>query len=556
MKNVFIILLVVLTAAASWAVPVFPGAEGYAAEAPGGRGGRVIVVTSTLGGGAGSLSAALMATGPRIIVFRVSGEIPMNVSSFGAAQSFVTVAGHTSPGGVTMTKSGGTILSSYRSGLHDMVLRHLRMRGSNSTYDNISLNSCYNIFIDHCDFSGSSDEAFDITFSYDFTVSWCTIANSGQGQTYGALIAYTPTSNVSLHHNLFAHHVHRGGPHMHWGSQPASETAIVQYINNICYNNQNCRFLDASAPTGSAQWNFAGNYYKAGPNTGSNCLNGYPPANIAGGSNVSIYDTDNIWIKSDGSQSTDVLDLRYSSPNRVSTPFNMPAVTTYSAQANYDTVLDKVGAWPRDDMNTRTVNDVRTKTGSLRDLSESNITSGPIPPDDADMDGMPDFWETGMGFNPNDSAGKNSDHDNDGYTNIEEYINDLALARLCEDYYNPVYPIPNNWADYNPSCCKSLADVEDVTSVNETGFLSLSPNPYSGSGKIDIIFYSASNRFDKGLVAVYSVNGRLVKTFPVYRQIGWDGRDSRGAALAPGLYVVKWQQESRLMVQQKLVVLR
>jgi hypothetical protein len=49
------------------------------------------------------------------------------------------------------------------------------------------------------------------------------------------------------------------------------------------------------------------------------------------------------------------------------------------------------------------------------------------PPQDSDHDGMPDNWESARGLNPNtnDSA---QDRNNDGYTNIEEYLYELAAA--------------------------------------------------------------------------------------------------------------------------------
>jgi hypothetical protein len=47
---------------------------------------------------------------------------------------------------------------------------------------------------------------------------------------------------------------------------------------------------------------------------------------------------------------------------------------------------------------------------------------------DTDLDGMPDHWEIEHGLDPNvgGSAQYNGDFDGDGYTNIEEYINDVG----------------------------------------------------------------------------------------------------------------------------------
>ncbi len=52
-----------------YALPAFPGAEGFGSDTPGGRGGRVIKVTNLNASGPGSLNAACQTRGPRIVVF-------------------------------------------------------------------------------------------------------------------------------------------------------------------------------------------------------------------------------------------------------------------------------------------------------------------------------------------------------------------------------------------------------------------------------------------------------------------------------------------------------
>jgi hypothetical protein len=49
--------------------PAFPGAEGFGATTPGGRGGRVIGVTTVDDDGPGSFRQAVAAKGPRTVVF-------------------------------------------------------------------------------------------------------------------------------------------------------------------------------------------------------------------------------------------------------------------------------------------------------------------------------------------------------------------------------------------------------------------------------------------------------------------------------------------------------
>lgn len=56
----------------------FPGAQGFAAFTPGGRGGKIIRVTTLEATGRGSLTEAVHAKGPRIIVFEVGGVIDLD----------------------------------------------------------------------------------------------------------------------------------------------------------------------------------------------------------------------------------------------------------------------------------------------------------------------------------------------------------------------------------------------------------------------------------------------------------------------------------------------
>jgi len=90
-------LLLLLAASPATAQTAFPGAVGWAAETPGGRGGRIVRVTNLDADGPGSLKAALEARGPRIVVFEVGGVIDMGLTTITITEPFLTIAGQTAP---------------------------------------------------------------------------------------------------------------------------------------------------------------------------------------------------------------------------------------------------------------------------------------------------------------------------------------------------------------------------------------------------------------------------------------------------------------------------
>src|SRR3990167_6704486 len=106
-------------------IPAFPGCEGFGCDTPGGRGGRVIAVTNLNDSGPGSLRDALLQTGPRIVVFEVSGTINLNsYLTLRSDNSYVTVAGQTAPGDGIAIEGAPMWLE----GLHDAVFQHVRFR--------------------------------------------------------------------------------------------------------------------------------------------------------------------------------------------------------------------------------------------------------------------------------------------------------------------------------------------------------------------------------------------------------------------------------------------
>jgi hypothetical protein len=384
----------------------------------GGRGGSVYVVTTLNWSGPGSFHEAITATEPRIIVFRVAGviNVPSEGAFLGEANSYVTVAGQTSPGGITFAGAPGAFLHSYQNDFHDAVFRFLRFRGRGN-YDGISFSQAHHLVFDHCDFSGGADEAFDITSSHHVTLQWSTVTNSTASQGgKGSLIAYAPTAGFSLHHNLYAHHALRFFPHMHWGNGGVPSTgAVIEFSNNVGYNSadQAAMYLNDAENAGALAFNVVGNHVKGGPNTpGGAYAFGLVPG-------ASLYAVDNVYPGYD-----------LFSPFRVLTPLSeraaAPPITIHSSSEVFDVVLDKAGAFPRDPMNERVAQEARSGTGQLEKQDDPYLTTSWPAPTDTDLDGMPDDWETERGLDPSDPADAASDRDGDGYTNVEEYVNGVA----------------------------------------------------------------------------------------------------------------------------------
>src|SRR5437868_4048348 len=75
----------------------FPGAQGWAASTPGGRGGALLRVTTLAASGPGSLAAAVATAGPRIVVFEVGGVIDLGRTVIDVRAPYLTIAGQTAP---------------------------------------------------------------------------------------------------------------------------------------------------------------------------------------------------------------------------------------------------------------------------------------------------------------------------------------------------------------------------------------------------------------------------------------------------------------------------
>ena len=416
-----------LSAAEREALPAFPGAEGFGAIAKGGRGGRIIKVTSLRSGGPGSLQAACSAEGPRIIVFDVSGAVEGDVV---IEHGDVSILGQTAPGaGITIA---GSLKTRYgvRRPIEDIVIRFLRVRPPNArgaSGDSIQLSENKRVILDHVSCCWASDETIDIYGAQDVTIQWCSLEESlltshEKGVHNYGLISGPNGARVSIHHTLFAHHRRRC---------PAIANGPADVRNNVVYNVRDAFHHDNRPNDGG--YNIVGNYYKRGPSDPKIfpfCFQG----------TVSYYLRDNyidgIGTIQDPWAEADKLDgLRYyaKSGRKADREVSTPKVTTHSPTETYELVLQQAGGLPRDAITRRTVEEVQKGTGTWGRKPQADLLAGLTPgkkPPDTDGDGIPDEWETAHKLDPK-NASDNAQAMPSGYSAIEEYCNALA-ARLIE----------------------------------------------------------------------------------------------------------------------------
>ena len=447
MRNVMRPLVLVFAAAlgaqaAAADLPAFPGAEGFGAYARGGRGGRMIEVTTLDRAGPSSLRAAVAAKGPRIVVFRVGGTIDLK-GGLGIREPFLTIAGQTAPGDGICLRAGGI-----RVGAHDVVIRHLRVRVGDSpegsdpeNRDAIDIagepDRVYNVIIDHCSFSWAIDE--NVTTWYgprNVTIQWCISSESlldslhPKGPHGMGMLLGSRDNTVTVHHCLLAHNSGRNPLIGDTGKNKGP--SVFDYRNNVMYNHGPWSCTNVR---GTSHVNYVGNTIKMGPDGMKDRPRG---VNFDPRLAQRFFVRDNIWPGRPPGQVDDWLIMgnvlgskRNAPPPRLclSQPIPAPPVTTESAASAYESVLRRVGAVlpVRDVVDARIVEEARTGTGYIID-TQWDVAGWPEyrsakPPSDSDHDGMPDPWERRYGFAPKNPADGPKDADGDGYTNVEEYLN-------------------------------------------------------------------------------------------------------------------------------------
>lgn len=434
----------------------FPGAEGFGAFTPGGRFGKILIVTNlndttdvASSDYKGSLRWALESTWEddpialydqrRFIVFQVGGIIDLE-EPLEIAHPFTTIAGQTAPGGITLRRETLRIIT------HDVIVRGLRIRvgddaGPTCCRDGLNISTSkadddvYNIIVDHSSISWAIDE--NISFyvkpeSYSLhnvTIQWSIISEGLHHSVHVDEGATTPNphsmgmiigsgaSNISIHHNLFA---------QNWGRNPRlSGVSNAEFINNVIYA-WGDKAVEISSDVNTAS--IISNYFKTGVHSKFREIY-FSKINPAS----SIYVEGNITDDGKSTFPARILSEDEKDPPVAKSTFMGSSVVITDAFSAYSQVLSLAGAYTpdRDSIDVRIVSDVRAQAGNLIDTPDQvggweNYLYTPYANDD-DNDGIPSEWEELYGLNPSYAGDANDPLfiSPNGYAWIEEYVNSI-----------------------------------------------------------------------------------------------------------------------------------
>lgn len=464
-------------------IPAFPGAMGGGAFSNGGRGGKVIIVTSLADDGPGTLREACETGGARIVVFNVSGIIRLK-SPLIVRAPYITIAGQSAPGdGICVAGE------SFWINTHDVIIRHMRFRRGETWVgrrdDAIGGNPIGNVMIDHVSASWGLDEnmsmyrhmyndstgkaaedklpTVNITIQNSIFSEALDTWNHAFGSTLGG-------ENCTFIRNLWADNAGRN-PSIGWNG-------IFNFANNVVFN-----WVHRSTDGGdyTAMYNIINNYYKPGPSTPKDTPIGHRilkpesgrsklPYKVYGRAyvNGNIVEGNDRVTKDNWDGGVQVEELpnagEFKDAMKWNKPLPMPEFPIMSAKESFGYVLDNAGATlpKRDAVDLRITEQVRTgvikypenvvlssepqfkhrrlpkdsyKMGIITDIAQVGgypDYKSSAPKKDSDKDGMPDEWEIKYKLNPNDAKDAVLDCNGDGYTNIEKYINGIDPTKKVD----------------------------------------------------------------------------------------------------------------------------
>lgn len=430
MKRIISVLISLGLSSALFAQQLaFPEAQGWGRFATGGRTGSVYHVTNLNDSGAGSLRDAVT-TKNRIVVFDVAGVIKLESRLVFASNLYV--AGQSAPGeGITVYGNGVSF-----SGATNSIIRYMRFRmgvGGDSNKDCAGIANGTNMIFDHCSFAWGKDETFSINPDgkgdlHSITLQNCIVGQGLMSHSAGGLMQ---ADKITLYRNFYCDNSTRNN----------KVKGTNQYVNNLVYNWKDGAYIMGGDSEGQSYCNIVGNLFINGPMGDGNGFS-------VGNGNFHCYVKDNIQDNNKNGIYDPSAITNFAGSDVVAKPYDYPELETISAEEVINN-LNYVGAsYPqRDYVDCYMVDECLSfgKEGAF--LSNENSLPFGNPSTwtiwkgnkvvDSDKDGVPDEWEKVFGTDPNKNDAMALRED--GYSNIEHYLNTLPTYRTYEWMRPPMF---------------------------------------------------------------------------------------------------------------------
>lgn len=382
------------------------GDPGWAADTAGGRGGRILKVTTLNATGPGSLEQAVQANGPRIVVFEVGGVIDLAGKSLSISEPFLTIAGQTAPApGITLIRGQISVKR-----VHDVIIQHIRVRAGEagrkkrSGYEvhGMDHDGAWNIMIDHCSLSWATDENLSASgprfegatpdewrtnTSHRITFSNCILAEGlgnsthGKGEHSKGTLIHDNATGILIVGNLYASNRDRN---------PLAKAGVQAVIVNNWIANPGRAAIHHGAV--AKEWTphefipsrlaVIGNVMEAGPDSSPKLA----LFSNSQGSPLELFMADNLAFKWDGHEAP----LTSGEFTKLAAcPFWPAGLIALPAVRVKEHILKNAGArpWNRDDVDRRIVQAAIERKGKIIDSEQ-------------DVGGYPSVTPTKAGFNP------------------------------------------------------------------------------------------------------------------------------------------------------------
>lgn len=369
------------------------------ADTTGGAGGRIVRVTNLNASGEGSFAAAVLESGPRIVVFEVGGVIDLQGASIRIREPYLTIAGQTAPDpGITFIRGEFSVAT------HDVIVQHIavrpgefgRAKKSGWDADGLSMSAADNVIVDHCSFSWATDENLSasgprfngataeqwreatsrrITFSHNIVAEGLRHSTHKKGEHSKGSLVHDNANRVLIFGNVYNAN-HERNPLIKGGARVAVVNNLIHDFGaRAIHYNLIAHEWGAHAPQPGIV-TLVGNVARGGADT----LPGVPLFSLGGAGDVNLYLRDNVAVDAHGKPLPQT--GRYTASGarivRARTPYLPPNFRPLPSARLENAIYMSAGMrpWARDPVDFKILSDVAEGRGLIVD-SEAQSSGYP-----------------------------------------------------------------------------------------------------------------------------------------------------------------------------------